>query len=71
MTEINRYSTFGDRNQFGQSSGIQNTYYGGSQDRVMDNLNRAQQLLEEPETRTYMDGYNLGFGQPVQRIGTA
>lgn len=37
----------------------------------MDNLNRAQQLLEEPDTRTYMDGYNLGFGQPVQRIGTA
>lgn len=28
----------------------------------MDNLNRAQFLLDEPATtNTYMDGYNVGF----------
>lgn len=65
MAEHNRYSTFGDRSQFGMAPAQNNAYYGGStaQDRMLDNLNRAQSLLEEPETMTYMDGYNLGFGQ--------
>ena len=72
MTEHNRYSTFGDRSQFGQATSSQNAYYGGSsaQDRMLENLNRAQSLLEEPETLSYMDGYNLGFGQQPQRVGT-
>jgi hypothetical protein len=60
-----RYNTFGAQ---AHSSGGSNSAYGyptSTNDRVLENLNKASFLLNEPEpTTTYMDGYNVGFTQP-------
>ena len=61
---MSRYNTFGAQNN---SSGGSNSAYGypTTNDRVLDNLNKASFLLNDNEpTTTYMDGYNIGFTQP-------
>lgn len=57
----NRYSTFGRDNQMQSSGGSQSGYGMTSNDRVKDNLEKAQFLLNDNDSNTYMDGYNIGY----------
>lgn len=45
-----------------QSSGGSQSGYGmTSNDRVKDNLDKAQFLLNDNDSNAYMDGYNIGY----------
>lgn len=56
MADYNRFQTFGENNS--------GSYGSRNNDRLQQNLYKAQSLLEEPDqsTTTY-GGFNVGFGQ--------